>query len=113
MEIYAGCTNVARVEIAVSGTLFDFSQFARIRFFVRNRADFSVQIIDSIDDPGTITVVSQGVLDLAFGDVLLPGNYYAGLKVFVAAGDTEGQMLFHDEEQLLSLLVFRGVPNTP
>lgn len=90
---------------------FDFSGFERIRMFVRNCADFSLVTIDSVDNPGSIVVASTGVLDLDLGDTLTTaGKYQAGLKVFALSTDTEGQMIFHDQQQKLLFRVFLGVP---
>lgn len=107
---YHQCNNINRIEIRLAGSLFDFSAFGRIRFFMRNLSTFAIQQIDSIDNGGTITVASLGVLDLNFGEALQPGRYYAGIKVFTNPGDPTGQTLFHDQEQLLEFVVYQGVP---
>ena len=107
---YTQCNNINRIEVRLAGTLFDFSLYERIRFFVRNQSDFSLQLIDSVDNAGTIRVIGPGILDLLFTEALEPGRYYAGIKVFVNEDDAAGQMLFHDQERLLEFSVYQGVP---
>lgn len=106
VNTYHQCNNTNRIQIRLGGSLFDFSIYQRIRFFMRNKSTFAIQEIDSITNGGTITVVSPGVLDLLFGEALEPGSYYAGLKVFTNANDPQGQMLFHDQQERLQFVVY-------